>query len=634
MRIPQVAVRRERLVADARDVTVPDADGPQRSDTRTAAAPAPPAIAAHLLEATLSAIPDFVYAFDRQGRFAYANAAMLALFGLSAGEMLGRNFVDLGYPSTLTDRLNAHLRHVLEDAATIEDEVYYRSPTGYGAYSSFLWGPVRAPDGSVELVVGVSRDTTRRHADEQALRESEARLRAATELVGLGVYAWDPVTEALDWDERIRAMWGLAPDAPVDESVFEAGIHPDDLARVQGAIAACADPAGDGRYNIEYRVIGRNDGVTRHVATAGRTRFEDGAAVGFIGAAIDVTAQRRAEAAIRASEALFRSFAEHSSSLIWIGDPASGEIVYRSTAFEAIWGLPKEDGPAYLADLLNVVHPDDRQQVERALASVRAGDVAQYDYRLIRPTDGTIRWIRDTSFPIPDDDGAVSRIGGIAEDVTPEDRRRVYLVSTNASESRRLMTLVRGAGYRARVFDSAAAFLDLAPVLSPGCVVVDLRGSRPQGLSIPRELKARAIGLPTILLDGPGADVASAVAAMKAGAIDYLTVTDEDTLRALLVDAMAECRGVARTASHDETAAARVARLTPREREVLSHLVDGETNKMMGQQLGISPRTVELHRAQVMHRLNATNLTELLQIALAAGVAPRSPPIRKDPPRV
>jgi DNA-binding NarL/FixJ family response regulator len=80
-----------------------------------------------------------------------------------------------------------------------------------------------------------------------------------------------------------------------------------------------------------------------------------------------------------------------------------------------------------------------------------------------------------------------------------------------------------------------------------------------------------------------------------------------------------------RPITRDETAAARVERLTPREREVLLHLVDGQTNKMIGQKLGISPRTVELHRAQVMNRLNASNLTELLQVALGAGVAPCRP---------
>ena len=184
------------------------------------------------------------------------------------------------------------------------------------------------------------------------------------------------------------------------------------------------------------------------------------------------------------------------------------------------------------------------------------------------------------------------------------------------------MTLVRGAGFRARTYDSAAAFLDIAPVLAPGCVLVDLRGSKQQGLTIPRELKARSIPLATIVLDGPTADVASAVAAMKAGATDYLIVADEDSFRGQLARAMAECHGAARPVARDESAASRVARLTPRERDVLLRLVEGGTNKTIGQALGISPRTVELHRAQVMSRLGASSLTELLQVALAAGIKP------------
>ena len=292
---------------------------------------------------------------------------MLALFGLSAEEMRGKNFADLAYPSDLADRLNAHIDRVLTEGGIIEDEVYYRSPTGHAAYFAFVWGPVRAEDGSIELVVGVSRDTTERRAIEESVKRNEGRLRAATELVGLGVYSWDPATGALEWDERIRALWGLPPDTPVDMDVFEAGIHPDDLPRVHDAIAACVDPHGDGRYNVEYRVIGRRDGVTRHVATSGQTIFERAKLVNFIGAAIDVTAQRRAEAAIRASEAQFRGFAEHSSSLIWIGDPATGEIVYRSGAFERIWGMPRDDAPTTFAEWIEVVHTDDRQHAERAL---------------------------------------------------------------------------------------------------------------------------------------------------------------------------------------------------------------------------------------------------------------------------
>ncbi|MCW3798481.1 PAS domain S-box protein [Sphingomonas sp. BN140010] len=383
------------------------------------------------LEATLSSIPDFVYAFDPQHRFIYANRAMLGLFGLSAEEMRGRTFADLDYPTDLAELLNSHIARVLAEGATVTGEVFYESPTGYSAYFDYVWGPVFAADGSVELVVGVSRDTSERHAFEEALSTNEARLRAATELVGLGIYSWDPVTGALDWDDQLRAMWGLPPDAGVDMAVYEAGIHPDDLARVRDAIEACVSPAGDGRYNVEYRVIGRDDGITRYIATAGRTTFQDGKPASFIGAAIDVTAQRRAEAAVRASEAQFRGFAENSSNLIWIADKVARKIVYRSAAFEQIVGAPADSAPTGLADWLELVHPDDRDQVERALTSVGKGEVAQYEYRISRLSDGAVRSLRDTSFPIRDDKGEVTQIAGIAEDLTREDANQIYILSTH-----------------------------------------------------------------------------------------------------------------------------------------------------------------------------------------------------------
>ena len=579
-------------------------------------------VRSRLPEVTLSAIPDFVYAFDRQRRFAYANPAMLALFGLPADRMLGKTFADLAYPTNLADRLNGHIDQILREGTTIEDEVFFRSPSGEEGYFAFLWGPVRGEDGAVELVVGVSRKTSERRAFEEQLKRSEARLRAATELVGLGIYSWDPVTGALDWDDQVRAMWGLPPGSPVAIEDYEAGIHRDDLERVRQAIAACVDPAGNGRYTIEYRVIGRDDGRTRHIATSGRTEFEQGRAVNFIGAAIDVTAQRRSEAAVYTSEAQFRSFADNSSNLIWIADPAVDQITYRSAAFEKIWGISSEEAPSAVAEWIKTVHPEDRQQVEHALASVRSGEVTRFEYRILRPADGSTRWLRDTSFPIRDEQGAVIQIGGITEDLTREETRHVYVVSARADEARRLAGLARSAGYRTRSFDCARTFLDMAPLLAPGCVLVDLRNARQEALSLARELRARSIALPTIVLDAPDAAVTSAVTAMKAGAIDYLTLSDEDTLRTALANAIAECQAGARPTTRDETAGARIARLTSRERAVLTGLLEGGTNKTIAHDLGISPRTVEAHRAQVMKRLNATTYTDLLHLAMLAGLRP------------
>ena len=600
---------------------------------------------AQLASAVLQQAPIFVGICDAQLRPCFLNAAGREMVGLPADADISAY--------QISDFFGAEHRSLFEAVGlpTMLREGYWESEICFRHSSDPLreaevrWSAVALRDGAGGLIgaviltngisdrmpaeralraVGVSRDTGERQAFGERLRRSESRLHAATDLVGIGIYSWDPLTDALDWDERLRAMWGLAPDAVVDTQVFEDGIHPDDLPNVRSAIAACVDPAKDGRYDIEYRVRGRDDGITRYIATSGQTTFVGGRAVWFIGAAIDVTGRHRSEAAIRASEAQFRSFAAHSSNLIWIGDPSAGTIIYRSAAYERIWGVPCREAATTLSEWIKDVHPDDRQQVENALASVASGEVVKFEYRIVRPGGGGVRSLRDTSFPIPNEGGAVARIGGITEDLTQEDVRQVYIVSTRAGETRRLARLVRGLDCQARTFASGSAFLDMAPVLNAGCVLVDLRKFREEGLSILRELKARSVPLPVIALDAPAADVAAAVAAMRAGAIDYLVIDDEASFRAMLANAIAECHGAMRPTQRDENAGARVARLTPREREVLVGLVEGGTNKSIARKLGISPRTVELHRAQVMNRLNADSLTELLQVALAAGIAPSS----------
>ena len=225
VRVSAVPFRAEGSEFDAAVVVVQDVNDLKRSAEQIATAAAELASQSRFLEATLSSIPDYVYAFDPQRRFVYANRAMLALFGLSADEMLGKRFADLGYPGELADRLNAHIDQVLSEGVTVEDEVFYRSPTGYSAYFAFLWGPVRAEDGSIELVVGVSRDTTERHAFEQALKRSEARLRAATELVGLGVYLLGPGERRTGLGRAVARDVGLAAQR-VGRHGRIRGVHP------------------------------------------------------------------------------------------------------------------------------------------------------------------------------------------------------------------------------------------------------------------------------------------------------------------------------------------------------------------------------------------------------------------------
>jgi PAS domain S-box-containing protein len=138
----------------------------------------------------------------------------------------------------------------------------------------------------------IARDITER---KQRLRESEARLQAAVDLLKLGRYAWNPQTNELQWDDTLRAMWGLPAGAPVDYDVWRSCIHPDDLVRVEAAIQRCTDPQGDGVYDLEYRVTGKMDGLERWIATRGQTNFENGVPVSFYGVALDVTDRKRIE---------------------------------------------------------------------------------------------------------------------------------------------------------------------------------------------------------------------------------------------------------------------------------------------------------------------------------------------------
>ena len=122
-------------------------------------------------------------------------------------------------------------------------------------------------------------------------------MRAAIDLFKLGRYRQDPVTQVIEWDAHLKAMWGLGPDAPVDLGVFIAGIHPDDRARVQAAVGQSVDPSGDGVCDIEYRVVGLSGGPARWVATRGKTVFENGRVASFHGVVLDISERKRAEQA-------------------------------------------------------------------------------------------------------------------------------------------------------------------------------------------------------------------------------------------------------------------------------------------------------------------------------------------------
>ncbi len=231
------------------------------------------------------------------------NDAALAFMGTKHPRVLGRPGHE--HWSEVWEAAEALNRRVFAgETITLEDQPWTLLRNGCPEETFFTayFTPIRDETGAVagNLVTGFEttkavKEKAERGRAEQELRESEARLQAAVDLLKLGRYAWNPQTNELQWDDILRAMWGLPAGAPVDYDLWRACVHPDDLARVEAAIQRCTDPQGDGVYDIEYRVIGKTDGVERWIATRGRTHFENHTPVSFYGVALDVTNRKRIE---------------------------------------------------------------------------------------------------------------------------------------------------------------------------------------------------------------------------------------------------------------------------------------------------------------------------------------------------
>jgi FixJ family two-component response regulator len=205
--------------------------------------------------------------------------------------------------------------------------------------------------------------------------------------------------------------------------------------------------------------------------------------------------------------------------------------------------------------------------------------------------------------------------------------RQIYLVDDDPAILRALSRLLRAAGYETITFTSAKAFMTCYHPDAPGCLVLDVSMPGITGLELQHWLVQSNSPLPVIFLSGHG-DIPSTVQAMKKGAIDFLTkpVNDTDLLNAIQ---QASQRGRQARAARDEAEAiqARLATLTPREREVLEHVVAGQLNKQVAFDLGTAEKTIKFHRAHVMEKMGAHSLAELARLAERAGIG-RVPPSR------
>lgn len=202
------------------------------------------------------------------------------------------------------------------------------------------------------------------------------------------------------------------------------------------------------------------------------------------------------------------------------------------------------------------------------------------------------------------------------------DRQRVVVIDDDEAVLDSLRVLLEAEGLEVETFERAGAFLQRAQGALPGCLVTDVRMPEMDGLELLRALSARGPLPPVIVVTGHG-EVSMAVQAMKLGARDFIEKPfDPYALLASVRDAL---EAAERLAAADPEIVRRLELLTPREREVLDQLVIGRSNKMIGRELAISPRTVEIHRARVMEKMRAESLSQLVRLAIMAGIDPDTP---------
>jgi PAS domain S-box-containing protein len=292
-------------------------------------------------------------------------------------------------------------------------------------------------------LAGIHADITARRLAEEALHESEHRLAALAEATAEAIFCMSP-----DWTElrQLRGGGFLADCIQPRGNWIQDYIPFEDRPRFLARIGEVTWTKG--RFEFEHRVRRADGSIGWAVSRAVPLLNAAGGIREWFGAATDITARKEAELALARSEERFRRFGEATSDVLWIRDAGTLRWEYLTPAFEAVFGVGRDDAVRWedLHDWVELILPEDRTLALEMMEEVRGGEPVTFEYRIRRPADGGIRWLRSSDFPMRDDAGQVRRIGGITKDVTEEKRfaeRQAVLVAELQHRSRNLLALVR-----------------------------------------------------------------------------------------------------------------------------------------------------------------------------------------------
>ena len=370
------------------------------------------------LQVVTDALPILISFIDKDHVYRFANRHYEVWFGRPAREILNRPVREVVGEAVYQARLPFMARALAGEDITFDALMPYRGSDT--RQSEIRYIPRRTEAGAVDGIFVMVTDIAERHRAKADLQEAEDRLRLALEGAGTGIYDYDLVTGALAWDARTRALFGLSDDDPVSyEGAFLPGVHPEDRERADRAVQA-AIGSREG-FDIEYRVIGRRDGVERTLAAKGNTVFRDGRPARFVGTVRDITEARTAEGQARRLAALV----EQSSDFVGVAD-LNGKAEFVNDAGRRLVGLTSlEEARSY--NLVDYFEPGDRPALlERILPAVRGTGFWEGDLAFRNFATGAAVPVHYTVFPVRDAHGAVTGYGTVTRDLTERRRQESF----------------------------------------------------------------------------------------------------------------------------------------------------------------------------------------------------------------
>ena len=384
-----------------------------------------------MLRTMLSSISDFAYVFDRGGCFVFANQPLLAQWHRTLDGMIGKTFADLGYDRDIADHLQRQIQEVVETKRRIIDETPIVNPNGVLACYEYVFSPALSADGNVDYVVGSARDVTLRRQAEDAVRRAHAQLRHLIDGLGpslfVGLLSTDGVL--LEVNRSPLAASGLKAEDVLGKP-FAQSHWWSHSPQVQDQLGQAIERAAHGEpSHYEVQLRGKGDEFIDIEFTLQPLRDDSGTVIFLVPSAIVITEQRRAQAALLASEAEFRTLAESLPQIVWVAQP-DGSVIYRNKHWMDYTGLPLAAGLG--AGSTPLFHPHDERRVREAwLHATRTKSEYAVECRMQR-ADGEYRWWLVRAVPQRDSEANIIKWFGTCTDVHDLKLAELEITALNA----------------------------------------------------------------------------------------------------------------------------------------------------------------------------------------------------------